>query len=67
MSDKMTEKMIELADETMEKCNEYYYEHAKENGKKGFVWLKNDETGQLMVYTRGEYTEEILEFLRTLK
>lgn len=61
------EKLIEMKYETMEKCHEYYEELAKRNGNKGFVWLKNDETGQLMVYTRGEYSKQIIEFLNGLK
>lgn len=59
--------VAELQHETMDKCHELYEEFTKETGKKGFVWLKNDETGQLMVYTRGEYTKQIMEFLETLK
>ncbi|MBW3113516.1 hypothetical protein KYJ26_16805 [Bacillus sp. MCCB 382] len=67
MADKMNEKMIEVANEALEKCDEYFHEYAKEHSKKGYVWLKNDETGQLMVYTRGEYAEQIIELLSTLK
>lgn len=63
----MNEKMVEIADEAIGKCQEYFDEYSKQNGKKGYVWLKNDETGQLMVYTRGEYTKQILDFLETLK
>ena len=58
---------INLQYEIMEKCQEYYNALTIEIGKKGFIWLKNEETEQLMVYTRGEYTEQILEFLNTLK
>jgi hypothetical protein len=57
----------DLKEETMNKCHEYYEEYAKERGNKGYIWLKNDETGQLMVYTRGEYTKQIMDFLKTLK
>jgi len=58
---------IDLQYETMEKCQEYYDAVTAEIGKKGFIWLKNEETRQLMVYTRGEYTEQILKFLKSLK
>lgn len=57
----------QLQEETMNQCQAYYDELSKERGKKGFIWLKNDESGQLMVYTRGEYTHQIMEFLKTLK
>lgn len=55
-----------LQQETLDKCQEYYDEVAKWLPMKGFIWLKNEETGQLMVYTRGEYTEQIMAFLKTL-
>lgn len=64
---KMTEKIVEIANETIDKADEYFNEFAKVNGKHGYVWLKNDETGQLVVYTRGEYKNQILDFLATLK
>jgi hypothetical protein len=62
----MTEKMIELAEETIKKADEYFHEFAKTHGKKGYVWIKQNDTKQLVVYTRGEYTDKILKFLSTL-
>lgn len=62
----MTEKMVEIANKTIEKANDYFNEFEKVNGNQGYVWLKNDETGQLVVYARGEYTDKILRFLSTL-
>lgn len=59
--------LTELQHETMGKCHEYYESLTEETGKKGYIWLKNDETGQLMIYTRGEYTDQLMEFLKTLK
>lgn len=67
MSLEMSDKMVEAGNETIDKADEYYNELCKEHGKKGFVWLKNDETNQLVVYTRGEYTQKILDFLATLE
>lgn len=62
----MDKKLIKLADEIIKKSQEYFEEYSKENGKSGFVWIKHNQTGQLSVYTRGEYTKQILEFLETL-
>lgn len=56
-----------LQKETLDKCQEYYDELAQWLGKQGFIWLKNDETGQLVLYTRGEYAQQILDFIKTLK
>lgn len=61
------DNLQQLQTETMEKCQEYYDALSNELGKNGFIWLKNDETGQLMVYTRGEYTQQIMDFLKTLR
>lgn len=62
----MNEKTMQLAHEAVEKVDDYFNEISKVYGKKGFVWIKNDETGQLIVYTRGEYTEQIITFLEAL-
>lgn len=62
----MTEKMIELGNKVIDSADDYFNEFAKEHGKKGFLWVRNEETGQLVVYTRGEYTNKIVEFLDTL-
>ncbi|MCF2718008.1 hypothetical protein LWE69_12610 [Paenibacillus sp. UKAQ_18] len=56
----------ELQEKTLDSCAEYFEAYAKTYGKAGFVYLKNDETGQLMIYTRGEYTDKLLGFLKTL-
>jgi len=58
--------MIYIQKEIFNKCQEYYDKLSKRIGKRGFIYLKNDETGQLMLYTRGEYTDEIINFLKTL-
>lgn len=63
----MENDMQNLQKETLNKCQEYYDEVAQWLPMTGFIWLRNDETGQLMVYTRGEYTEQIMEFLKTFK
>lgn len=56
-----------LQQETLDKCQEYYDEVDRWiPGLEGYVWLKNDETGQLMVYTRGKYTDQIMDFIKTL-
>ena len=62
----MSEEMISKAEQAINIADSYFYEFAKEYEKKGFVWIKHDETNQLVVYTRGEYTKEILDFLETL-
>lgn len=61
------EDFQQLQHETMEACQRYYDALSERMGKKGYIWLKNDETHQLMVYTRGEYTSQIMQFLDTLK
>jgi hypothetical protein len=63
----MTGDIQKIQQETMDKCQEYYDEIAKLLPKRGFIWLRNDETGQLMVYTRFEYTERIMAFLKELE
>lgn len=45
----------------------YFNTFASEHGKAGFIWLEHNETGQLVVYTRGEYKDKIKDFLSTLK
>lgn len=61
------EEIIEKALTAIDSCDDYFNAYANENGKAGFVWVEHNETGQLVVYTRGEYKEKILEFLKTLK
>ncbi|WP_339248179.1 hypothetical protein NST58_12960 [Paenibacillus sp. FSL R10-2796] len=63
----MTSDMQKLQKETIDKCQEYYEAVAEWLPMKGFIWLRNEETGQLMVYTRGEYTTQIMEFLKGLE
>ncbi|AIQ68698.1 hypothetical protein [Paenibacillus graminis] len=62
----MTPDIQELQHETMDQCQKYYDAVAEWLPMRGFIWLRNDETGQLMVYTRGEYTQQIMEFLKGL-
>lgn len=61
------EAIIEKALTAIDASDEYFDEYSRKNGKAGFVWMEHNETGQLVVYTRGEYTQQILEFLKTLK
>lgn len=63
MDDKDFDK---LQQEVIQKCQEYWEAYASNYGKQGFVWLKHDVTNQFMVYTRGEYTKQIRDFLKTL-
>jgi len=66
----VNEKMNNMKDvqiEMLNKCQEYYDTLSRIIGKKGYIWLRNDETGQLMIYTRGEYTNELIDFLKTLE
>lgn len=67
MFGEMNNKMIGIANELMDKSQEYYDEFVKENGKKGVVYITNVETGQMLVYTRGEYTEELKQFIESLE
>lgn len=59
--------IAKLQEKTLDQCQAYYDEMSIWMGKQGFIWLKNDETGQLMLYTRGEYSPQILDFIKTLK
>lgn len=56
----MTEKMIELADKAQLAAYKYWQEYQKTFGHAAVVWLKNNETGHLLIFTRGEYSEQLL-------
>lgn len=63
MSDtpEMTERMIELARKAQDAAYEYWLEYQKESECPGaVVWVRNDETGHLLIFTRGEYSERLL-------
>lgn len=62
----MTDEMIDKAEKTFSGFQEYFDEYAKEHGKAGVVWITNKETGEMAVYTRGEYKKQLLDFIETL-
>lgn len=64
---KLDAKTEELATEIIEKSDEYAKELAKTHGGKGFVWALDEETNQLVVYSKGKYTAKLLQFLETLE
>ncbi len=39
----------------------------KYNRGKGVVWFRNEDTGQLVIYTRGEYSKDLIAFITGLK
>jgi hypothetical protein len=44
-----------------------WWQLAQENGVTGAVkWLRNDETGSVVVYTRGEYADRLIGFVCSL-
>lgn len=59
----MTDKMVELAYDIMEKCKEYHKEYSKVNQKRGTVYIKNEDTGELVVYTRFEQSQKLIDFI----
>lgn len=63
----LNEKTEALATEVIEKSDEYAKELAKTHGKKGFVWALDEETNQLVVYSKGKHTTKLLQFLDTLE
>lgn len=38
----------------------------KNNNGKAMVYVKNDETGQTFAYTRGEYSQMLIDFIKAL-
>lgn len=66
MPDDMTDEMIEKAEKTFSSFQDYFDAYAEEHGKAGFVWITNQETGELAIYTRGEYRHQLSEFIKTL-
>jgi len=65
--DEKIDDMKDIQMETINKCQEYYDELSKRIGKKGFIWLKNDETVQLMLCIRDEYINKLIDFVKTLE
>jgi len=62
----MNARMIELAKVAQDAAYEYWKEYQKVYGgfregvSSAVVWLRNDETGHLLIFTRGEYSKELL-------
>lgn len=50
-------------DKIMELLQDFWEEH---NNNKAVVWIRNDNTGQLAVYTRGEYAKDLIQFISHL-
>ena len=48
----------------MDLCQKYWNNY---NRNKAVVYAKNTETGQCFTFTRGEYSEELIEFIEGLK
>lgn len=64
MKAEMNEKMNELACEIIDKLQEYYDEYRRVNTYgRAVIWLRNDETGQTVCFTRGEYSDELIKFV----
>lgn len=63
---KMNEKTEQLATDIIGKADDYSKEIEKMHGKKGFVWAQDEETSQLVVYTKGKYAKKLMAFLDTL-
>ena len=62
----MDNVLEDITIELFDKCREYFNEFAKQYGKKGFIWVKNNETKELIIYTRGEYENDLMNFLEYL-
>lgn len=66
----MNEKMIKLADQIFELNKEYLEEYRKVNTgaetKRGTIYVKNDETGELFVYSEGDFTDVIINRIEEL-
>lgn len=58
--------MVDKGIKAIDACDDYFNEFAKEHGKSGFIYLKHNDTNQLVIYTRGEYTEKILRLMKLL-
>lgn len=50
-------------DKIMELLQDFWNDY---NNNKAVVWLRNDETKQLAIYTRGEYADELIQFISRL-
>ena len=50
-------------DKIMELLQDFWDEH---NNNKAVVWNRNDNTGQLAIYTRGEYAKDLIQFISRL-
>lgn len=63
----ITDDTLNGGQEDLEKImallQKFWDEH---NNGKAVVWLKNDETGQLCIYTKGEYSKELIDFISLL-
>ena len=49
--------LLDLETEIMDLCQEYW---DKNNGGNAVVWIRNDDTGQTLIYTRGEYSDTLI-------
>lgn len=54
---------VSREDKIMELLQDFWDEH---NNNKAVVWLRNDNTGQLAIYTRGEYANDLIQFISRL-
>jgi hypothetical protein len=56
----VSDELIALAHEAMNAAYAYWEAYQKENHQSAVVWLRNDETGHLLIFTRGEYSQRLL-------
>jgi hypothetical protein len=57
---------LTLAHEVESLGNRYWKAAVRERGPGAVQWLKNEETGAMFVFTRGEYSEQLKEFCMSL-
>ena len=63
MEEERTELDI-MAEKALNACYDYWKLYTRLEREKGIydnpvVWLKNDENGHFMVFTRGEYSDKL--------
>lgn len=58
-------RLYELGDELLRAAEAYWEEYNRTMGKDAVVWLQSD-TGQLVVFTRGEYADQLKQTINNL-
>lgn len=62
------DKMNELEHQALAAAHAYWEEYVHQNGEQdnALIWVRNDDTGEMLCLTKGGYTNQLASFIGKL-